>query len=259
MKKNIINNPEIFSLQDKIALVTGGGAGIGFEIARCLILSGAIVIITGRTESKLQDAVEKLGSNAHYIVNDVTKLQELRPMVEAIEAKYGCIDVLVNNAGINMKKPSLEVSDTEFSEVIETNLSAVFSLTRIVGQGMVNRKSGSIIMISSMAAYYGIDRVVAYASSKSGLEGMVRVLASDLSKYNVRVNAVAPGFIETNMMQNAFGTDPDRMHKALSRTPMGRFGKPQDVGWAVVFLASHAANYITGVSLRVDGGNAIGF
>ena len=114
-------------------------------------------------------------------------------------------------------------------------------------------------MISSMAAYYGIDRVVAYAASKSGVEGMVRVLASDLSKFNVRVNAVAPGFIETNMMKTAFGSDPDRMHRALSRTPMGKFGTPRDVGWAVVFLASAGAAYITGVSLRVDGGNAIGF
>jgi NAD(P)-dependent dehydrogenase (short-subunit alcohol dehydrogenase family) len=114
-------------------------------------------------------------------------------------------------------------------------------------------------MISSMAAYYGIDRVVAYAASKSGVEGMVKVLASEFSKFNVRVNAIAPGFIETNMMKTAMSSDPDRMNKALNRTPMGKFGKPQDIGWAAVFLASEAAGYITGASLPVDGGNSIGF
>ena len=124
---------------------------------------------------------------------------------------------------------------------------------------MIERQSGSILMISSMAAYYGIDRVVAYAASKSGVEGMVKVLASEFSKFNVRVNAIAPGFIETAMRQTAMNSDPDRMNKALSRTPMGKFGKPDDIGWAAVFLSSEAAGYITGASLPVDGGNSIGF
>lgn len=259
MTQNIIKNPAVFSIEGKLALITGGGAGIGLEIARCMISSGASVVITGRTESRLKEAVDYLGGNAHYVVNDVTKLEHLEGLAEKVESEFGPIDILVNNAGINMKKPALEVSDEEFSRIIETNLTAVFSLTRVIGKRMVKRQQGSIIMISSMAAYYGIDRVVAYASSKSGLEGMVRVLASDLSKFNVRVNAVAPGFIETNMMSTALGSDPDRMNKALNRTPMGKFGKPEDIGWSVVFLASEAAAYITGVSLRVDGGNAIGF
>ncbi len=253
------SNPTVFSLEKKLALITGGGAGIGLEIARCLISAGAKVVITGRTESRLQEAVANLGAQAFYAVNDVTQLDTLEGLIAEIESLHGPIDILVNNAGINMKKPALEVSDEEFSSIIDTNLSAVFSLTRTVAKRMVERQSGSIIMISSMAAYYGIDRVVAYASSKAGLEGMVKVLASDLSKFNVRVNSVAPGFIETNMMKVAFGSDPDRMNKALNRTPMGKFGKPEDIGWSVVFLASEAASYITGVSLRVDGGNAIGF
>jgi NAD(P)-dependent dehydrogenase (short-subunit alcohol dehydrogenase family) len=259
MTQNTIKNPAVFSLTNKLALITGGGAGIGLEIARCMIIAGATVVITGRTESRLQEASKNLGEQAHYVVNDVTELEKLDALVEEIESRFGNIDILVNNAGINMKKPALEVSDEDFARIINTNLTAVFSLTRVVAKKMVARESGSIIMISSMAAYYGIDRVVAYASSKSGLEGMVKVLASDLSKFNVRVNSVAPGFIETNMMKAAFGTDPDRMNKALNRTPMGKFGKPEDIGWSAVFLASEAAAYITGVSLRVDGGNAIGF
>lgn len=249
----------VFSLEGKTALITGGGAGIGLEIARCMVASGARVILTGRTETRLQEAVKDLGPQSAYRVNDVTRLETLEDLVNDIEAEFGSLDILVNNAGINMKKPALEVSDEDFSRIIDTNLNAVFALTRTCAKRMVARGSGSIIMISSMAAYYGIDRVVAYAASKSGIEGMVKVLASDLSKYNVRVNAVAPGFIETNMMKTAFGSDPDRMNKAMGRTPMGKFGKPEDVGWAAVFLASEASAYITGVSLRVDGGNAIGF
>ncbi|MCD8540144.1 MAG: SDR family oxidoreductase [Leadbetterella sp.] len=253
------NFSSVFSLENQLALITGGGAGIGLEIARCLISAGARVVITGRTESTLQQAVAGLGEKAGYAVNDITELDTLEGLISEVESLYGPIDILVNNAGINQKKPALEVSDAEFTRIIDTNLTAVFSLTRAVTRRMVERQRGSVIMISSMAAYYGIDRVVAYAASKSGVEGMVRVLASDLSKFNVRVNAVAPGFIETNMMKTAFGSDPDRMNRALSRTPMGKFGKPEDVGWSVVFLASEAAAYITGVSLRVDGGNAIGF
>jgi len=251
--------PDVFSLQGKTALITGGGSGIGFDIAKCMVAAGAKVVITGRRKSALQEAVANLGERAQFVVNDVAELDGLDQFVEQFETNYGPIDILVNNAGINMKKPALEVSDEDFNRIVHTNLHAVFALTRACARRMVARKSGSVIMISSMAAYYGLDRVVAYAASKSGVEGMVRVLASEFSKFNVRVNAIAPGFIETNMMQTAMSSDPDRMNKALGRTPIGYFGKPEDIGWAAVFLASDAAGYITGVSLPVDGGNAIGF
>lgn len=259
---SVENNPifsKIFSLEGKIALITGGGSGIGFDIAQCMIAAGATVIITGRREFALQESIKTLGKNAHYIVNDVTELKKLEALVHEIETQYGYIDILVNNAGINMKKPALDVTDEDFDLIIHTNLNAVFSLTRACAKRMIERKSGSILMISSMAAYYGIDRVVAYAASKSGVEGMVKVLASEFSKHNVRVNAIAPGFIETSMMKNAMSSDPDRMNRALNRTPMAKFGKPEDIGWAAVFLASEAAAYVTGVSLPVDGGNSIGF
>jgi NAD(P)-dependent dehydrogenase (short-subunit alcohol dehydrogenase family) len=249
----------IFSLKNKLALITGGGAGIGLEIARCMIAAGARVVITGRTESKLTAAVKELGPSAFYRLHDVTAHSTHEGLIQEIEDNVGNIDILVNNAGINMKKNALEVSNEEFASIIDTNLNAVFALTRVTAKRMVKRGKGVILMISSMAAYYGIDRVVAYAASKSGIEGMVKVLASDLSPSGIRINAIAPGFIETSMMKTAFGSDPDRMHKAMDRTPLGRFGKPEDVGWAAVYLASDEANFITGVSLRVDGGNAIGF
>lgn len=251
--------PAVFSLKGKIALITGGGSGIGLDIARCMVQAGAQVVITGRREQPLQEATEKLGEQAHYRVNDVTERSALDALVEDIERNLGPIAILVNNAGINMKKPALEVTDEDFDRIVHTNLNAVFSLTRACAQRMMARKSGSIIMISSMAAYYGIDRVAAYAASKSGVEGMVKVLASEFSGNGVRVNAIAPGFIETAMSKTAMGGDPDRFARAMRRTPMGKFGQPEDIGWAAVFLASEAARYVTGASLPVDGGNSIGF
>jgi NAD(P)-dependent dehydrogenase (short-subunit alcohol dehydrogenase family) len=251
--------PDVFSLKGKTALITGGGEGIGYHIAASMVSAGARVVLTGRREEPLIQAISVLGTNAGYVVNDIADIKNIEGLLKEVELKYGLVDILVNNAGINMKKPALEVTDEEFSRILNTNLNAVFALTRNCAKGMVQRQTGSIIMISSMAAYYGIDRVVAYAASKSGVEGMVKVLASELSKYNVRVNAIAPGFIETNMMQTALRNDPDRMQKALNRTPIGYFGKPEDIGWVAVFLASEAARYITGASLPVDGGNSIGF
>lgn len=249
----------IFSLQNKLILITGGGTGIGFEIATCMIKAGARVVITGRREEVLKEAVAQLGESAFYQVNDVADVASAEPLVEAIESQHGPIDVLVNNAGINLKKPALEVTDEEFSRIIQTNLNGVFAMTRACARRMIERRKGSVLMISSMAAYYGIDRVVAYAASKSAVEGMVKVLASEFSGHGVRVNAIAPGFIETAMSRKAMGGDPDRRDRALRRTPMGAFGKPDDIGWAAVFLTSEAAKYITGTSLPVDGGNSIGF
>ncbi len=251
--------PAVFSLEGKRALITGGGSGIGFDIARCMVAAGANVIITGRREQPLREATDTLGERARYIVNDVTEREALDGLVETIEANHGPIDILVNNAGVNLKKPALEVTDEEFDRIVHTNLNAVFSLTRACARRMMERRSGSVIMISSMAAYYGIDRVAAYAASKSAVEGMVKVLASEWSGNGVRVNAIAPGFIETAMSKTAMSGDPDRFARAMRRTPMGKFGKPEDIGWAAVFLASNAARYITGASLPVDGGNSIGF
>ena len=215
-----------FSLDGKVALITGGGTGIGFDMAKCFVESGAKVVITGRREEVLKEAVSELGDQAFYLVNDVSNTEQTAGLVKQIVEQFGRIDILINNAGINMKKPAIEVSDEDFSRIIQTNLNAVFALTREVGKHMLERNSGSIIMISSMAAYYGIDRVAAYASSKTGVYGLVRVLASEWSGKGVRVNAIAPGFIETAMSRTAMNADPDRKHKAMDRTPAGHFGKP---------------------------------
>lgn len=248
-----------FDLSGKLALVTGGGSGLGFSIAQKFIHYGARVIIAGRREDALQAAVAKLGARAVYKVCDLAQLQTVAPLVESLEKEFGAIDVLVNNAGVNMKKNVLEVSDEDFEGVIRINQQAVFSLTREVAKKMADRKKGNIIMISSMAAQYGIPKVIAYTASKSAVEGMTKALAVELSPLGLRINCIAPGFIETDMSAKALNNDPERKNRVLSRTPMQHLGKPDDIGLAAVFLASEAAKYITGVILPVDGGNSIGF
>ncbi len=246
------------SLSGKRALITGGGTGLGRAIAGAMVAAGAAVILTGRREEPLRAAVTELGANATYRVNDVAELKGLPALVTELEAA-GPIDILVNNAGINLKKDALEITDEEFERILRTNLGGLFALTREVARHMVARGQGSIIMITSMAAMYGLSKVAAYAASKSAVLGMTRTLASDLSPRGIRVNAIAPGFIGSPMLEKAFAEDPERRAKALGRTPMGRFGRAEEVGLAAVFLASDAASFITGVNLPVDGGNSIGF
>lgn len=253
----MLQNP--FSLKGKTALITGGGTGLGFAIAKAMTEAGAEVIITGRRETPLREAVEELGEKCHYAINDITQITGLPALVNGLGDKYGPLDILVNNAGINMKKPVLEVTDEEFFQIIQTNLNGVFSLTREVSKKMVARKRGSIIMITSMAAVYGIPAVPAYTASKSAVLGLTRTLACDLSPHGIRINAIAPGFIETPMLVKAMQNDENRKNKVLSRTPMGTFGKPEDIGYAAVYLASDAAKFVNGTQLCVDGGNSIGF
>lgn len=248
-----------FELSGKLALVTGGGSGLGLSIAQKFVTYGARVIIAGRREDALQAAVAKMGANAAYKVCDLSQLSGIGALVESVEKDFGEIDILVNNAGINLKKNVLEVTDEDFAEVVRTNQLAVFSLTREVAKKMTARKKGNIIMISSMASQYGIPKVIAYTAAKSAVEGMTRALAVELSPLGLRINCIAPGFIETDMSAKALNNDPERKNRVLSRTPMQHLGKPDDIGLAAVFLASDAAKYITGVVLPVDGGNSIGF
>ena len=158
-----------------------------------------------------------------------------------------------------MKKDFTEVTDEEFLQVITTNLLAVFALSREVVKHMLQRKTGSIINISSMAAQYGLPRVIAYSASKTAIDGMTRAMAVELSPKGIRVNAIAPGFIYSDMTDKALNNDPERKEKVFSRTPMGIMGQPEDIGNAALYLAGDAAKFVTGVVLPVDGGNSIGF
>ena len=248
-----------FELTNKVALITGGGSGIGLGIAAAYIALGAKVAITGRNITKLEAAKLALGDHCFIYVNDVTQKDTHEKLVETIEKEVGPIEILVNNAGIHNKKTSIEVTDAEFQMVMDTNINSVFALTRTVLKYMMPREKGSVISISSMAALFGITQVVAYSSAKTALLGMTRSLASEYSHTGVRFNTIAPGFIETKMFLDIMEKDPKRKEKILSRTPARRFGTTDDVAYAAVFLAADVSNFITGVCLPVDGGNSIGF
>jgi NAD(P)-dependent dehydrogenase (short-subunit alcohol dehydrogenase family) len=246
--------------QRKIAIVTGGASGIGLAIAEKFVENNIYTIIIGRDEEKLSNAKRKLGEECEPISCDLTKLQNIPVVINSILKKHNKIDVLVNNAGINMKKEFVEVTDDDFQKIISTNVNAVFALSREVVKCMLEKNTrGSIINISSMASQYGIPKVIAYTASKSAIEGMTRAMAVELSPRGIRVNCIAPGFIATDMSAKALNNDPERKAKALGRTPMGEMGQPSDIGDAAVFLASDASKYITGVVLPVDGGNSVGF
>ncbi|MBS1602650.1 MAG: 3-oxoacyl-ACP reductase FabG [Bacteroidetes bacterium] len=243
----------------RIALVTGGGSGIGLAIAEKFTTAGILTIIVGRDKDRLTAAAKQLGANCQPLSADLSDLTSIPALVQQVIDRYGRIDILVNNAGINMKKEFTEVTDEEFDRILLTNVKAVFSLSREVVKTMLPHGAGNIINISSMASRYGIPKVIAYTASKSAIEGMTKAMAVELSPKGILVNCIAPGFIATDMSAKALNSDQERKQKALGRTPLGRLGEPADIGDAALFLASDQAKYVTGVVLPVDGGNSIGF
>jgi gluconate 5-dehydrogenase len=249
-----------FDLSGEIALVTGGGSGLGLAIAGCFAAAGAKVVIVGRREDVLAKAAAGIGERAHYLARDITDTARCTELVDAAEAvAKGPVSILVNNAGVHLKKPAVATTDAEFATVMQTHVSAAFALSRECGQRMTTRGRGSILFTSSMAAMMGLPLVVAYAAAKSAYTGLVRTLAAEYGPKGVRVNAIAPGWIASPMLDKALAGDPQRRAKILSRTPLGGFGEPDDVGWAAVYLSSPAAKFVTGAILTVDGGAAIGF
>jgi NAD(P)-dependent dehydrogenase (short-subunit alcohol dehydrogenase family) len=244
---------------NRIAIITGGASGIGFAIARKFVQNDIRVILIGRDKSRLKLACETLGSLSDFVGCDLSELDELPGVVKKITEMNGSIDILVNNAGMHLKKPMIDVSDEEFQKVILTNQTAMFSLTREVTKIMKLQCSGVVLNISSMASIYGLPNVIAYTASKSAIEGMTRAMAVELAYFGIRVNCIAPGFIKTNMSTLALEKDPERKKRVLSRTPLGRLGKTEEVADAALFLVSATSSFITGIVLPVDGGNSIGF
>jgi NAD(P)-dependent dehydrogenase (short-subunit alcohol dehydrogenase family) len=251
--------PSVFSLQGQVALITGGGTGIGLAIAQSMHAAGARVVLVGRREAELQAATRSLGERASYVVHDITQLDAAQSLVDRVTKEVGPISCLVNNAGIHLKKPAIETTPEEFQKVLTTHVLGAHALVRAVAPGMIERKTGSILFTASMASLFGIPLVVAYSAAKTAHLGMVRTLATELSQHGIRVNAIAPGWIETEMSAKAMAGDPARKQKILGRTPMAKFGAPSDVGWAAVYLASPAGGFVTGVVLPIDGGASIGF
>jgi gluconate 5-dehydrogenase len=251
---NLPSRDAAFDLTGQAALITGGGTGLGFGMARCLIASGANVVLVGRRKEELAKACAELGSRAHALPGDITKLASTPAIVDAAEKLAGPLTLLVNNAGVHLKKPATQTSDMEFAAVLETHVFGAFSLTREVGSRMIERRTGCVIFTASMTAFIGMPSVVAYSAAKSAYLGMVRSLSTEWGSHGVRVNAIAPGWIQSEMLDRALVGDPARKAKILSRTPLGSFGERDDIGWAAVYLASPAAKFLTGVVLPVDGG-----
>jgi NAD(P)-dependent dehydrogenase (short-subunit alcohol dehydrogenase family) len=246
-------------MKTKLAIVTGGAAGLGLAMTTKFVEAGIRTVMIGRKEDALKATAAALGELCSYKVLDLQQLEAIPGCIAEIAESFGQIDILINNAGINMKKDFLEVTDQDFYNIIQTNVLSVFAISREVSKVMVKQGHGAIVNISSMAAQYGIPKVIAYTAAKSAIEGMTKAMAVELSPLGIRVNCIAPGFIKTAMSSKALDNDPERKNKVLSRTPMGHLGLPEDVADTALYLSSDAAKYITGTILPVDGGNSIGF
>ena len=255
-----MNAQHPFRLDNEVALITGGGSGIGLGIARCMVQAGARVILVGRRQQQLTKACAELGSQALSVAHDVTRLDAAGQLIaQAEELAQAPLTILVNNAGVHLKKFAADTQPDEFANVLQTHVLAAHALTQAVIPGMVQRGHGSLLFTSSMSAFMGIPQVIAYSAAKSAYRGMVATLSAELAAKGVRVNAIAPGWIFSEMSSQALDADPARKARVMGRIQMGRMGQPEDIGWAAVYLSSPAAAYVTGVTLPVDGGAAIAF
>ena len=243
-----------FSLEGEHALITGGGTGIGFAVAQAMAAAGANVTILGRREAMLEQACSQLPGNATYRVADITRLETIPDLVDEINQRVAPVSILVNNAGIHLKKPAVETSDAEFQSVMQTHVNAAFALTRECARGMVGRERGAVLFMASMTSFMGMPSVVSYSAAKSAYLGLVHSLSNEWAAHGIRVNGIAPGWIGSPMLEQALAKDPPRRDRILQRIPTHAFGKPEDIGSAAVYLSSPAASYINGVVLPVDGG-----
>ena len=241
----------MFSLKDKKALITGASGGIGKELARVLVEYDAEVCISGRNVEELNELKESLGDKCHIVPCDLSNKNEISELVSKSEEVLGQIDILVNNAGITKDNIFLRMSDQEWEDVLNINLNSTFNILKLITKGMVKRKYGRIINISSIVGTTGGAGQVNYAASKAGLIGLTKSLSQELATRNITVNCIAPGFIETPMTEKL---DDNRKDIIISSIPANRIGKPKDLSSAVIFLASQESSYITGQTIHINGG-----
>ncbi len=244
----------MFDLSGQTALVTGASGGIGGAIARALHRQGAVVMLSGTRAAALQALAEELGENTHVAPADLSDPAVPERLVKEAEAAMGRVDILVNNAGLTRDALSLRMREEEWQEVIEVNLNAVFRLTRAALRGMVRRRHGRVIAVASIVAVTGNPGQANYAAAKAAMIGMAKSIAAEVAGRGVTVNCVAPGFILTPMTAKL---PEERQTRLATAIPAGRFGKPEDVAAAIVYLASAEAAYVTGQTLHVNGGMAM--
>jgi 2-deoxy-D-gluconate 3-dehydrogenase len=247
------NISQLFSLEGKAGIVTGGSQGLGVGIAKGLVQAGANVMLASRNSEKLEEVARDLGHQARWQRTDVRSKDELKLLVEETLKAFGKIDFLFNNAGIIRRYPSEEHPEQDWDDVINTNLKSVFLLSQMVARVMIEENSGSIINTASLLSVEGGKRVVAYAASKGGVAQLTKAMANDWARYNIRVNAIGPGYFITPNTE-PLREDPQRYQEISQRIPLGRWGTPYDLMGVSVFLASDASAYITGQVIFVDGG-----
>ena len=242
------------SLENKVALVTGASRGIGKAIAQQLVQQGATVIGTATSEKGAAAISDYLGDKGKGIALNVTDADSVQETVKSLEKEFGSIDILVNNAGITRDNLMMRMKDDEWSSVIDTNLTAIFRVCKAVVRGMMKRRNGRIINISSVVGTTGNPGQVNYCAAKAGLVGFSKSLAKEVAARGITVNCVAPGFIDTDMTKAL--TD-EQKESIFANIPAARLGKPDEIASAVTFLASDGAAYITGETIHVNGGMAM--
>jgi NAD(P)-dependent dehydrogenase (short-subunit alcohol dehydrogenase family) len=247
---------ELFDLSGRVALITGASKGLGKAIAHALAGAGADVALYSRSREDLQAvkaSIEALGRRAEIFCVDVLDKQAIRDTVGATVESFGHIDILVNNAGVNVRKPVLELSSEEWDLVINTNLKGYLLMAQAVVPDMIERGHGKVINMASILGTVALPSQVAYASSKGGVIQMTKVMALEWAKQGVQVNAIGPTYFETPLVAQ-LRNDPERFNFIVERTPMGRWGQPDELAGVAIFLASRASDFITGQTVFIDGG-----
>ncbi len=245
-------------LKDRIAIITGAARGIGRACAERFIAEGASVVISDIDDERGHETARALGRNALYLHCDVGDAAEVDRLIGAVMAEHGAIDILVNNAGITAPGDILEITEAEFDRVIRVNLKGAFLVGQRIARQMVQqvrdgRKAGAIVNMSSVNAVFAIATQVPYSASKGGINQLTKVMALGLAEHGIRVNAIGPGSIMTDMLTTV-NADPQARHRLLSRTPLGRIGEAAEIAAIAAFLASDDASYITGQTIYADGG-----
>lgn len=251
-----MNSLSLFNLKGKTALITGSGSGIGFALAQGLAGAGATVILNGRNEDKLLEAknkIRKMGYLATSLVFDVTRPDEVNNAIRNYEENSGAIDILVNNAGINIRGNFVDFREQDWKNVLDININGAMIVSQAVAHGMILRRAGKIINICSMQSELGRKTIVPYAVSKGGIKMLTKALCTEWAEYNIQVNGIGPGYFETELTK-PLKDDPEFDQWLCNRTPAKRWGKPDELVGAAVFLASDASNYVNGHILYVDGG-----
>ncbi len=244
----------MFNLSGKTALVTGATGGIGGEIAKALHAQGAIVGLSGRNEEKLNSLASELGERAHVLAADLSSDEAVKDLVKRADEAMGQIDILVNNAGLTRDGLSMRMSADDWQDVLDVNLSAPFKLAQAVQRGMMKRRHGRIINISSVVGVTGNPGQCNYVASKAGMIGWSKAMAAEVASRGITVNAIAPGFIATAMTD---ALNDDQKAKINSTIPAGKMGASEDIAAAAIYLASDESGYVTGQTVHVNGGMAM--